>query len=651
MDLSPGSVRVARRATGFDNVSDCTLLHFTERHRKSARRTLKAPVFMQRQTTPRFVDLKLASASAATFAFALVVWGAIVRINNAGMTCPDWPRCQGVWFPDLSGSVFYEWAHRVGAPVLTVLILTTFALACKYRRELTESMRFAWLALSMVVVQIIIGGLTIKYANNPPSVAAHLVVGIGTFISLLLVAYATWAELDEKKTYSGPTAVQPALGVLALLTTIVAFIAVIAGGYMSAAHAGLACTGFPLCNGWSNATTLAGQLHMGHRISAYLTIALVVALGALVFARKDQPADFRRLVFIACGLVVLQGTLGVLTVVSGLMPLLRSIHQANGVLLVATLALTTYRSYLGRAHVAVDITSTQPRAWALAKSYVQLTKPNVMSLLLFTTYAAMMMAAGGFPSPMLTFWTLLGGALASASSASINMYWDRDLDAKMMRTKLRPIPSGKIPATNALVFGVVLGVLAFIELLIMVNPLAAALSTIGILYYVIIYTMWLKRTTPQNIVIGGAAGSIPPLVGWAAVTHHLDLTAYLLFLIVFVWTPPHFWSLALMKKDEYARVGLPMLPAVHGEAVTKRQIIIYSFVLAFLTILMVPLHLMGLTYLLIALVLDALFLAGAFWVATAGTKKSEGLMYRFSMLYLALLFSAMVIDRFGHGGS
>jgi protoheme IX farnesyltransferase len=625
------------------------MLHYTERDRKSARSAGKPLKPMQSKVMSRFVDLKIASVAAATFAFALVVWGAIVRINNAGMTCPDWPRCQGVWFPNLNGSVFFEWAHRVGAPVLTLLILATFVLAFKYRRELTESMRFAWVALSMVVAQIIIGALTIKYANNPPSVAAHLVVGIGTFISLVLVAYATWTELDNPKTYTDKPAVLPALRWLALITTIVAFIAVIAGGYMSASHAGLACTGFPLCNGWSDATTLAGRLHMSHRFPAFLTILLVLTLAALAGTRRDQPSDFRRLVWVASGLVVVQGLLGVLTVVTGLMPLLRSIHQANGVLLVATLALITYRSYLG--NVAVNLASTGSNAWGLTKSYVQLTKPNVMSLLLFTTYAAMMMAAGGFPSPMLTFWTLLGGALASASSASINMYWDRDLDAKMSRTKLRPIPSGRIPAMNALVFGLILGVLAFVELLIAVNPLAAVLSTIGILYYVIIYTMWLKRTTPQNIVIGGAAGSIPPLVGWAAVTHHLDLTAYLLFLIVFVWTPPHFWSLALMKKDEYARVGLPMLPAVYGDAVTKRQIIVYSFVLVALTIVMVPLHLMGLAYLLMALVLDALFLAGAFWVAKAGTKKSEGLMYRFSMLYLALLFSAMVIDRFGHGGA
>ncbi len=588
----------------------------------------------------RFVDLKVTSTVAAAFAFALVVWGALVRINNAGMTCPDWPRCRGVWFPNLNSSVAYEWFHRLGAPILTLLIVATFALAWRHRATLTECMRFAWVALAMVVVQIILGALTIKYANNPPTVAAHLVVGVGTFVSLLLVAYSAWTELDHHGIESRP-AVKPAFASLALLTTIVSFITVIAGGYMSAAQAGLACTGFPVCNGWTGAQTLAQGLHMGHRFAAYLTLLLIAILTALVVRNKDQPSDFRVLVFVACGCALLQGVLGPLTIISGLAPVLRSVHQANGVMLVAILALTTYRSHLGSAR----------ESWGQLKSYVQLTKPNVMSLLLFTTFAAMMMAAGGFPNPLLVVSTLLGGALASASSASINMYWDRDLDAQMKRTRLRPIPSGRVPARNALTFGLILGVLAFVELWVAVNPLAAVLSTVGIVYYVVIYTMWLKRITPQNIVIGGAAGSIPPLVGWAAVTHHLDLTAYLLFLIVFVWTPPHFWSLALMKKDEYARVGLPMLPSVYGDAVTKRQIIMYSLLLIGLTVIMVPLHLMGWAYLVMALILDALFLAGALWVALSGTKKSEGTMYRFSMLYLALLFSAMVIDRFGHGGT
>jgi heme o synthase len=610
----------------------------------------------------RYVDLKVTSAVAAAFAYALVVWGAIVRINGAGMTCPDWPRCRGVWFPELNSPVVYEWAHRVGAPVLTVLIFGTFMLAWRHRRQLAEAMRFAWVALIMVFVQIIIGGLTIKYANNPPSVAAHLVVGIGTFISLLLVAYASWTELDERAIEAQP-AVPGSLGALALLTTIAAFIAVIAGGYMSASQAGLACTGFPLCHGWTGAQTLSQQLHMGHRFAAYLTFALIICLATLVSRAPQVPRDFRAWVFTACGLALVQVVLGVLTIVSGLMAVLRSVHQANGVLLVAVLAVATYRSYLGRAIAQVPVTDGRPSdvakpagtpaagAWAQAKSYIQLTKPNVMSLLLFTTFAAMMMAAGGFPRAALVFWTLLGGALAAAASGSINMYWDRDIDAQMTRTRLRPIPSGRVPARNALIFGLVLAVLAFAVLWIAVNPLAALLSTAGIIYYVVIYTMWLKRTTPQNIVIGGAAGSIPPLVGWAAVTHHLDLTAYLLFLIVFVWTPPHFWSLALMKKEEYARVGLPMLPAVYGEAVTKRQIVAYSLVLVALTMIMVPLHLMGFAYLWMALVLDALFVAGALWVAITGTRKSEGTMYRFSMLYLALLFSAMVIDRFGHGGT
>jgi protoheme IX farnesyltransferase len=281
--------------------------------------------------------------------------------------------------------------------------------------------------------------------------------------------------------------------------------------------------------------------------------------------------------------------------------------------------------------------------------YYGLTKPGVMSLLLFTTFTSMMIAAGGLPSLSLIAWTLLGGALASASSAAINMYYDRDIDAQMKRTKTRPIPSGRISPRNALIFGIALGVIAFVQLTITVNLLAATLSTIGILYYVFVYTIWLKRTTPQNIVIGGAAGSIPPLVGWAAVTGHVGLTAALLFLIVFIWTPPHFWALALLKKDEYARVGIPMMPGVYGDAETKRQMIAYTLALSALTIALVPLHVMGVVYLGCAIALDAAFLAFAVWVARTGSPRSEGLMYRFSMLYLALLFVAMVIDRFGHG--
>jgi protoheme IX farnesyltransferase len=216
---------------------------------------------------------------------------------------------------------------------------------------------------------------------------------------------------------------------------------------------------------------------------------------------------------------------------------------------------------------------------SIVRDYFALTKPNVMSLLLFTTLTAMMIAVGGWPSPVLIVWTMLGGALASASSAAINMYLDRDIDALMTRTKKRPIPSGRLKPRHALLFGIVLGAAAFVELALGVNLLAAALSTAGILYYVFIYTMWLKRTTPQNIVIGGAAGAIPPLVGWAAVTGSVGGTAVILFFIVFFWTPPHFWALSLLMKNDYEKVGVPMLPVVRGEAETRRQILLYSVLL------------------------------------------------------------------------
>ena len=609
-----------------------------------------------RRLSDNYAALKVTSASAALFAFALVVWGAIVRINGAGMTCPDWPKCRGVWLPRLNDPVVYEFSHRVGAPVLTLLILASCVLAFRYRRELPEVMKFAWAALGLIVVQIVVGALTIRYANNPPSVAAHLVVGIATFTTLALFAYAVFVAARQDGARQPVGTASPALGRIALLSAVLAFAAVFAGGYMSASHAGLACSKFPLCNGWQPAQDALQHIHMNHRVAAYATAVIVLMLGITGLNLRGTSRELRALLWTALLVVALQVGLGVLTVLSGLQPVLRAVHEANGALLAALLALIAYRaSRQPLAQVAEAGTHSSKAvasgAWAVVSNYLALTKLNVMSLLLFTTLTAMMIAAGGFPSLSLVLWTLVGGALAAASSGAINMYWDRDIDAQMSRTRLRPIPSGRVRPERALAFGIVLGVLAFGELALTVNYLAAVLSLVGILYYVLVYTVWLKRTTPQNIVVGGAAGSVPPLVGWAAVTHHLDLTAFLLFLIIFVWTPPHFWSLALMKKDEYARVGIPMLPAVRGEAVTKRHIILYSLVLVGLTVLMVPLHLMGLTYLVCAIVLDALFMAGAIWVAYAGTKKSEGTMYRFSMLYLALLFSAMVIDRFGRGGA
>src|SRR5258705_7970596 len=217
-----------------------------------------------------------------------------------------------------------------------------------------------------------------------------------------------------------------------------------------------------------------------------------------------------------------------------------------------------------------------PRTIALLSDYLELTKPKVQSLLLLTTIATMYVA--GDPSPWLVALTCLGGYLSAGGAGAVNHWFDRDIDARMTRTANRPVPSGRVPARAALAFGCTLAALSLLELSLAVNPLAAGLSFAGFLGYVLVYTVWLKRRTPQNIVIGGAAGAVPPLVGWAAVTGSVGGTAVILFFIVFFWTPPHFWALSLLMKEEYRKVGVPMLPVVRGEAETRRQIVVYSVV-------------------------------------------------------------------------
>jgi protoheme IX farnesyltransferase len=287
----------------------------------------------------------------------------------------------------------------------------------------------------------------------------------------------------------------------------------------------------------------------------------------------------------------------------------------------------------------------QPKQPSLIGDYISLTKPRVISLLLLTTLAAMFITGEGLPSLALVFWTLLGGYLAAGGAGAINCAFDKDIDINMGRTSRRPVPSNRISPRNAFVFGLVLSVLAFVLLFVFTTPLAALLAVVGIVYYAVFYTRWLKPNTWQNIVIGGAAGALPPLVGWAAVTGSLSLPAVILFLIIFYWTPPHFWALALVKEKDYARAGVPMLPVVAGEAETRWQIWLYSLLMVVLTLLLTPLQAMGLLYLLLALVLGVIFMRYAWNVWRAGGQGHTWALYKYSLLYLALLFSSMVLDR------
>jgi heme o synthase len=274
--------------------------------------------------------------------------------------------------------------------------------------------------------------------------------------------------------------------------------------------------------------------------------------------------------------------------------------------------------------------------------YVTLTKPRVQLLLLLTTVTTMYVA--GDPSLGLVLLTCLGGSLSAGGAGAVNHFYDRDIDAQMARTASRPVPAGRVRPGAALAYGVVLQVLSFLLLSTAVNLLAAFLALAGFLGYVLVYTMWLKRSTPQNIVIGGAAGAVPPLVGWAAVTGHVDPTAWYLFAIVFYWTPPHFWALSLLMKKEYERVGVPMMPVVHGEAETRRQIVLYTCLLVVLTMLPVVFGFFGAIYALAALGLGGWFLVLAVRLQRRADRQSALRTYLYSLAYLAVLFGAMVAD-------
>ncbi|MCW1967416.1 MAG: heme o synthase [Anaerolineae bacterium] len=283
----------------------------------------------------------------------------------------------------------------------------------------------------------------------------------------------------------------------------------------------------------------------------------------------------------------------------------------------------------------------------LGRDAIALTKPRVISLLLLTTFAAMFITPAGMPALQTILLTMIGGYLMAGGANAVNMAYDSDIDSIMGRTAKRPVPSGRVSKQTAYLFGFLLMALSFAVLAFGVNWLSAWLAFAGFIYYTVIYTAWLKRRTSQNIVIGGGAGAIPPLVGWAAASGSLDLTAAILFIIIFMWTPPHFWALALMMRmrNDYGSAGVPMLPVVATEAETTRQIWIYSWVLIAITLILVALGQMGWIYLLVACAVGAVFLLRAWQLHKNCSQKRAFDLYKYSLLYLALLFVGMAADR------
>ncbi len=361
------------------------------------------------------------------------------------------------------------------------------------------------------------------------------------------------------------------------------------------------------------------SLHTAHRALAALALPPLAALLAAAWVahrRLLRPSAAALGLFVAAALV------------TG-----RPLHIAFAALALAAALVATAATFRGEAVPAAP--------W---RDYVTLTKPRIMSLLLLTGACGMIVGARGFPPAWLFLATMTGLALACGGASALNHVLDRDLDRHMRRTDRRPVAAARVAPTRALEFGLALSALSFVLLASLVNVLAAVLALVGNLFYVFVYTRWLKRSTPQNIVIGGAAGAVPPLVGWAAATGNITIPALLLFAIVFFWTPPHFWALALLIRDDYAEAGVPMLPVVRGERETTKQIALYSAMLVAVTASPFFWGTLGLPYLVAALALGAIFFAFALGLRREPTPRRAALLFHFSLLYLALLFAAMAVD-------
>jgi protoheme IX farnesyltransferase len=361
-----------------------------------------------------------------------------------------------------------------------------------------------------------------------------------------------------------------------------------------------------------------------HRLLAAVALPPLAALAVLAWV------EARRLLPVALGALALFGLAALLTA--------RGIHLAAASLAFGATVLLAAQVF--RTGVPASTTSAN-----VVRDYVTLTKPRIMSLLLITGGAGVFVGAHGVPAWGAFALTLLGLALSCGGASALNHYLDRDIDRLMgKRTETRPVASGRVPAGRALEFGLALSAVSFVLLASLVNVPTALLALGGNLFYVLVYTLWLKRSTPQNIVIGGAAGAIPPLVGYAGVNGHLGWGALAMFAIVFLWTPPHFWALALMLKEHYANARVPMLPVVKGERETARQIVLYTFVLVAATLVPVAFGVFGLAYGVAALVLGGLFAFLALQLLRVTARPQAARLFHYSLLYLALLFVAMAVD-------
>ncbi len=581
--------------------------------------------------------LRRLSTATAAATLALVALGGLVRATGSGDACPQWPGCfPGRVLPPLETHALIEFGHRLAAGVALLLVVATAWTAWRRARGDSGILWPAVAAIGVVVVQSAIGAIRIEAGPKALIVTIHFLVAMALVAVVMMSATAT--RVPRRREGEG---IDPGVRSLLRWSLVTTGALLLVGAYVRGEGAGLVFLDWPLMGervipDLTSAGTVASFLH---RVLAL--VALILG-GALAWrARRASHGGVRTLAWTAFGLLVAQAGLGAVAVLTRLAPAAAAGHVVGSSL--AWASLVALGTTLRRLETASP-RGPKTGARALVGALVQLMKPDIIVLLLITTVPAMVLAAGGMPPWGLVGATLLGGTLTAGGAGAINGYLDRDIDEVMVRTRRRPIPSHRIEPRRALAFGLALVVAGTVWLALTVNVLSAALSLAAAAFYVLVYTMWMKRSTPQNIVIGGAAGAAPALIGWAAVTGRVDTPAALLFAIVFAWTPPHFWALSLKHTDDYAAARVPMLPVVRGREETTRQILLYSVLLLALSLLLYPAARMGLLYLGAAVALGAVFVGYAVRVRRDGGTRAAMGLFHYSITYLGLLFAAVAAD-------
>jgi heme o synthase len=579
--------------------------------------------------------------------FVLIAVGGLVRATDSGLGCPDWPRCFGKLVPPAELHAWIEHSHRLIASVVMVLVALLVAAAWRTGQDRVVR-RASVAALVMVLAQALIGAFVVWWKLEAESVTLHLATALALVALLIYIDFRARFPADRSRRQGQDRRFVRLVAAGMGLT----YLQMLVGSTVTGYHAGLA---YPLNVLLPDLGPSVARIQLAHRTLAMVVGALVVA--TWVVARRTQRAHptVTRLAGYAAGLVAVQIGLGVANVANRLSALTVVPHLAVGALLWGTMVALLLHADRFCGTPARDPAEPEPAparsAGQSARAYFLLTKPRIIELLLVTTVPTMFIAARGVPSPWLMAATLFGGSLSAASANVLNCYLDRDIDALMRRTARRPLPAHRVDPADALRFGLVLGVAGFVWLWAAVNLLSAVLATSAILFYVFVYTLGLKRRSTQNIVIGGAAGAVPVLVGWSAVTGRVDLPALVLFAIIFYWTPPHFWALSLRFKDDYAAAGVPMLPVVRGAKETSTQILYYTVLLVAVTLLLYPAGRMGAVYLAAAVALGGAFI----WRALELRRDLDGRrairLFSFSNTYLALLFGAMAVDAVVRGGA